>query len=87
VINCSTCGELLVQELTERSLTTAEGDTFPFRRTTDHVVCAHCGATKSVRTLRAEAVARGDLAPDDDEDEEPDPDEVIQSLLEQEETT
>jgi hypothetical protein len=80
VIICTTCDEPLIQELTPTSLTTVNGDTFDFKRATDHVACPNCGATKSVRALRAEAVARGDLAPAE-ESEEPDPGEVLRSIL------
>lgn len=80
MINCTTCDEPLIKELTQTSLTTVEGETFVFKRTTDHVACPNCGAMKSVRTLRAEAVARGDLAPME-ETEEPDPEAVLRSIL------
>lgn len=61
VIFCD-CGERLVEAIDEDAIV-IQGQHHTFRRTTDHVICHHCGQAWSVNSLRAEAAARGDLAP------------------------
>lgn len=66
MINCNECGEPLIDEIDVRTLT-VEGEEIPFRRTSDYLVCSNCGAIRSITSLRAEAVAKGELLVDDDE--------------------
>ena len=56
------CGNRLVVDLDLIEVAIEEDARFPFRRTTDWVVCDDCGRQWNTRTLRAEAVAKGDLA-------------------------
>jgi hypothetical protein len=50
-----TCGERLLDAIDERHVT-IEGRTFPFRRTSDHLVCAACNTSYPVALVR-ESVA------------------------------
>ena len=54
------CGEPLVDDIDDATVT-VDGDPIPFRRTTDWVACPRCGRMRSVRSLKAEAVATGEL--------------------------
>lgn len=67
MMDCSECGEPLIDELDVGTLT-VEGEEIPFRRTSDYIACANCGAIRSITSLRAEAVAKGDLLVDDEEE-------------------
>ncbi len=69
MITCA-CGEALFDEIDAETLT-VDGKTFTFRRNTDYVACRRCGELRSVRSIRAEAVARGILDPPLPEDEDP----------------
>jgi len=52
-IFCS-CGEVLVEEVTDAGVRPPGADeVFPFRRTTDYVVCAACMLAYDVRSLMA----------------------------------
>ena len=62
MITCD-CGVMLVLDLDLVHVELEDRERFPFRRTTDWVVCTGCGRQWSTRTLRAEAVAKGLLAP------------------------
>lgn len=64
MITCHSCGETLVDDVDADSLTVA-GKEIRFRRTSDYVACPHCGAMRSVQSLRMEAVVEGDLDADD----------------------
>lgn len=61
MIHCE-CGEELVDDL-DLAQVKVEDERIPFRRTSDYVACASCGAMRSVRSLRAEAVAEDELDP------------------------
>ncbi|HEV2786194.1 MAG TPA: hypothetical protein VGV67_07405 [Solirubrobacteraceae bacterium] len=54
------CGEPLVDDIDDATVT-VDGDPIPFRRTTDWVACPRCGRMRSVRSLKAEAVATGEF--------------------------
>ncbi len=62
MIPCDECGQRLVDAIDEHRIV-IRGRIHQFRRTTDHIVCENCGATRSVNSIRAEAIAHGDLAP------------------------
>lgn len=66
MINCNECGEPLIEELDVGTLT-LEGEEIAFRRTSDYIVCSNCGAIRSITSLRAQAVAEGELLVDDEE--------------------
>ena len=54
------CGQPLVDDIDDATVTVA-GEPIPFRRTTDWVACPRCGRMRSLRSLKAEAVATGEL--------------------------
>lgn len=60
------CGEPLVDDL-DLGQVKVEDEQIPFRRASDYVACDACGSMRSVRSLRAEAVAEGELDPDEEE--------------------
>lgn len=60
------CGEPLVDDL-DLGQVKVEDEEIEFRRASDYVACDACGAMRSVRSLRAEAVAEGDLDIDEDQ--------------------
>lgn len=70
MIHCQ-CGEPLIDELDVGTLT-VEGEEIPFRRRSDFIACSTCGELRSIRSLRAEAVAKGHLVVDEEDEERPD---------------
>lgn len=48
------CGERLVAAVGEETITTVEGESLVFRRTTDYVLCPRCHKLYSVSVLREE---------------------------------
>lgn len=64
MIHCE-CGEALVDDL-DLAQVKVDEEEIPFRRGSDYVACANCGAMRSVTSLRAEAVAEGELDPEDE---------------------
>lgn len=59
------CGEPLVEDL-DVAQVKVEDEEITFRRGSDYIACDACGAMRSVRSLRAEAVADGELDPDEE---------------------
>lgn len=57
------CGAPLVDDL-DLAQVRVEDEEIPFRRASDFVACDACGTMRSVRSLRAEAVADGELDPE-----------------------
>lgn len=58
-LRCPSCGQLLARVVSERSISTGEGE-FLFSRRTDHLACDGCGALVPVRQVR-EDLMRGDV--------------------------
>ncbi len=50
-VRCVDCGAALVEDLTAGAVVTIDGESVPFRRHTDHVVCS-CLASYRVTDLR-----------------------------------
>ena len=50
-LSCPSCGSPLVADVTPRAVVTVDGETVPFRRHTDHVMCS-CLASYRVTDLR-----------------------------------
>lgn len=48
---CSSCGAPLVADITPQAVVTTDGESVPFRRHTDHVMCS-CLASYRVADLR-----------------------------------
>lgn len=65
MIRCE-CGEPIVEAVDRRTVV-VDGEAIPFARTTDWVACPNCGRMRSTISLRAEAVASGELVPPGDE--------------------
>ncbi len=63
-VHCE-CGEPFVEDL-DVAQVKVEDDEIVFRRSSDYVACDACGAMRSVRSLRAEAVAEGELDPEEE---------------------
>lgn len=63
MIQCRTCGDDLVDDV-EITTLTLHGQKRRFRRSSDYVACDNCGETRTVRSLRAELVARGRIDAD-----------------------
>lgn len=53
---CS-CGEVLVEDLNERTVTPVGGEPIPFRRKTDYIICPQCLKTFTVGELLGEGTA------------------------------
>jgi hypothetical protein len=51
-MNCLECGAPLVRVLGEETITTLDGQTLLFRRTSDYLLCRSCLRLYSVVTLR-----------------------------------
>ncbi len=50
-LSCPDCGATLLADVTARAVVTTDGETVPFRRHTDHVMCS-CMASYRVTDLR-----------------------------------
>ena len=51
-MNCGECGNPLVRVMGEETITTLEGETLVFRRTSDYLLCRNCLRLYSVVELR-----------------------------------
>jgi hypothetical protein len=52
-LNCEECNEPMVRVLGEETVTTLDGETLVFRRTSDYLLCKSCLKLFSVVALRA----------------------------------
>ena len=76
------CGEPLVDDIDDATVT-VDGEPIPFRRTTDWVACPRCGRMRSLLSLKAEAVATGELLLADVNAARSDPPATLQSAAEE----
>lgn len=55
-MNCGECGNPLVRVMGEETITTLEGETLVFRRTSDYLLCRNCLRLYSVVELRGQTL-------------------------------